>query len=433
MAATDIVMDNLEEPEVLPSRCRDPNARRLLREAVGCYQAGAHRAAVVSTWIAVVYDLFGKLRELAQAGDANAIAKVAEIEKAVDTHNVCLAQSIESTILTIAKGEFELVSSNEHDDLLRLYEDRHRCAHPSLNRAEEIYSPPPELVRLHLRNAVVHLLSHPPVQGRAALARLQQEVDSDFFPKTSSEAEAYFRGGIFARMKDSLLRGFCGATISSCLTDETLALKLFNRRVRALMALRSIQPGVVNSVLSAKLSPAARRASDAGFERVLLFVATVADSFAFLDSDVKLRAETFVKHADVNSSPVFFRSALRVAELADAGRERLNEVSGPGISQLLRLEKRPEFLDRAVELYVGSSSWNMSNTLALTVILPNAEALSEGHIRRILDAFAVNLELYESAQRAEVLRALNKTGRADPTAFASALAKCAVKPEDVAN
>jgi hypothetical protein len=44
-------------------------ARSYLREAVDCYNAGLYRAAIVTTWVAVVFDLIEKIRELALSGD----------------------------------------------------------------------------------------------------------------------------------------------------------------------------------------------------------------------------------------------------------------------------------------------------------------------------------------------------------------------------
>jgi hypothetical protein len=52
------------------TRCRTEEARTYVAEAVACYKAGAYRSCIVATWIAVVYDLIAKVRELASGGDA---------------------------------------------------------------------------------------------------------------------------------------------------------------------------------------------------------------------------------------------------------------------------------------------------------------------------------------------------------------------------
>src|SRR5260370_21301770 len=157
-------------------RCRDDKTRHFLAEATACYKAGAFRAAIVSTWIAVVFDFIAKLCELDRTGDVEARSLLAEFERVEQEKDIKiaipLAQALERTLLEKAKDQFELLSSLEYKDLLRLHEDRHRCAHPSMHSIEDPYQPTGELVRYHLRNAVEFLLQHPPMQAKAAQERI---------------------------------------------------------------------------------------------------------------------------------------------------------------------------------------------------------------------------------------------------------------------
>ncbi len=61
--------------------CRNEEGRGYIAEAVACYKAGAYRACIVSTWIAVVFDLLSKIRELALSGDAEAQLIVDDLNK----------------------------------------------------------------------------------------------------------------------------------------------------------------------------------------------------------------------------------------------------------------------------------------------------------------------------------------------------------------
>jgi len=434
-------MSDLEDPDMSPGRCRDPNARQLILEAVRSHQTGAQRAAIVSIWIAVVYDLFGKLRELAQAGDANAQKTVEEIDRAVNDHNVTSAQKIEAGILKEARDKFGLLTANEHHDLERLYEDRHRSAHPSLNRPEEIYVPTPELVRLHLRNAVAHLLSQPPVQGRAALEHLQKEVDSDLFPKATADAAEYLRAGIYRRMKPVLVRDFCSAAIASCLNDPQITPVQFARRVRGINALRSINSDPVNDSLRDKLTPAARRVPDTSFHRVLRFLASINDACSRLEPDVQMRAQTYIANAKALELVQFIRYALVIPQFCEAARARVGDLTHAGLKHIFAEESReelvnfdvppPELLDRVVELYVASSSWATSNALAKTLIVPYSALLNAEQVSQLLCAFPTNQELYESSMRIEVLRALHETGHAEGKQLDVALEKCELDRTDL--
>jgi len=66
--------DSLVDIETLMLRCRADRAREYVQEAILCYRAGAYRSAIVNSWIAVVFDLIDKVRELALTGDAAAVA-----------------------------------------------------------------------------------------------------------------------------------------------------------------------------------------------------------------------------------------------------------------------------------------------------------------------------------------------------------------------
>lgn len=184
---------DIEDVDTLISLCRDEKTKLLFAEAIACYKAGALRAAIVATWIAVVFDFIAKFRELELTGDKNATSFLTELERMYVEKDaqkaIRLAQDFERTILDTAKNQFELLSSHHYRDLSRLYEDRHRCAHPSMHSLEEPYQPTEELVRSHLRNAVTCLLQHPPVQGKAAEERIWADIRSEYFPSTIQEAQ----------------------------------------------------------------------------------------------------------------------------------------------------------------------------------------------------------------------------------------------------
>lgn len=80
-------MRDLRELEAL---VRDPDSRPHFKEAVLAYQAGALRAAVVETWVAVAVDLTNKIRYLADTGDGNAVQAVAGLDDAITRGKMAL-------------------------------------------------------------------------------------------------------------------------------------------------------------------------------------------------------------------------------------------------------------------------------------------------------------------------------------------------------
>ena len=71
----------LSDLDELVLKCRDQKAKSYIREAVACYKAGAFRSAIVSTWIAVSFDILDKLKELSLAGDKEAERQIESFDK----------------------------------------------------------------------------------------------------------------------------------------------------------------------------------------------------------------------------------------------------------------------------------------------------------------------------------------------------------------
>lgn len=163
----------------------DANVRAYAEEAVNSYFAEAYRAAIVSIWIAVVYDLYQKIRYLAQQYNDRAakecIEKIDEIRNHEDKKQVA---AWERTILKKAYEEIHMITETEYNHLNRIQEDRHRCAHPVLDSEGFLFQPSPELTRTHIRTAIETLLSKPAIMGKAAIDALVRDVEkSSYFPQ----------------------------------------------------------------------------------------------------------------------------------------------------------------------------------------------------------------------------------------------------------
>jgi len=150
---------------------RDRESRRLIGEAIAAYRGGALRSAIMSTWIAVAYDIIAKARELAGQGEAAPRAFVAELDKGIAAKDKRKLQAIESELLDKANSDLQLLAPHEYAALARLQEDRHLCAHPAFVVEDELFQPTPELVRAHIVHAQQHLLIHAPLQGKSAVRR----------------------------------------------------------------------------------------------------------------------------------------------------------------------------------------------------------------------------------------------------------------------
>ena len=203
---------SLGDLDELVLRCRTEEGRKYILEAVTCYKAGAYRACIVATWVAVVYDLISKIWELALVGDPNAQQIVADLNRwqpliaQNDLGAIKKSLELERGIVDTCNTQFGFFEGMEVMDLTRLHDDRNRCAHPSYQGMETPYSPSGELARAHLVHAIQHILSQAPVQGRAAAAQVLRLVTSQYFPLEVDKAKVQLKSLGLDRARDSVVR-----------------------------------------------------------------------------------------------------------------------------------------------------------------------------------------------------------------------------------
>lgn len=172
----------LADLEALLLDILDENIRAYAGEAIASYSVGAYRSAIVSIWIAVVYDLYKKFRELSEVFDDLAAKRcIEEINKIRNNADKKRVTAWERTILDNAFNDVKMLTSIEYDHLDRIQQDRHRCAHPALDSEGFLFQPSPELARTHIRTAIEVLLSQPPVIGKAAGNALIRDVEGRYF------------------------------------------------------------------------------------------------------------------------------------------------------------------------------------------------------------------------------------------------------------
>ncbi|MBF2018366.1 MAG: hypothetical protein IGS23_24835 [Rivularia sp. T60_A2020_040] len=280
-------------------RCRDKQAKKIIQEAVACYRTGAFRSCIVSTWNAVVFDFLHKLRELELLENTEASKLLKDFE------NLSLASDLkvrelwkfESEIPNKALSTFELISPMEKSDIERLFEDRSRCAHPSMVSLEEPFEATAELARYHLRSAVMHLLQRPPVQGRSALNQIWQAIKSEYFPTDIENAVSSLSKGPLARARCSLIKNVVIGLTKSLLNEE-LPEDERERQFAALNAVSKMYPKETNETLNAQLSTIILRVVDTGWDKVIIYLDTVK-AWESTSEPCQIKARTFIERLDI--------------------------------------------------------------------------------------------------------------------------------------
>lgn len=399
------MIERLTDLDELVLRCRTEQAKVYISEAVACYRIGAFRSCIVATWVAVVYDILHKLDELTLTGDKNAEQyrhQFEEYRKAADISN---SLQFERNILDIAKSEFDLLTPMEYEDFQRLMLDRNRCAHPSMNGYDEIYTPTAELTRYHLRNAVHHLLQHPPVQGKAALDRLLQEVQSQYFPTNYKDAIAYFQQGPLLRPRDALTRNFIIVLVKSLLFNE-VELTAASRYATALNAVRHMHRQVAENTLDQKLNELVRQVKDEQISQIIIFLVLVWDTWIFLQTDTKTRLTNFISNCKVDLLIDLFIFIISQSSLRKIFISRADKFSESEMRAFIAQKPIAELKDRALVIYSNARSFDHANNIANSIIIPLLEHFDDADIDVLQKIAIENKEIAGSYQLIGILEQL---------------------------
>ena len=404
----------LEDLDELTLRCRDHRAREYISEAVAAYRAGAFRSAIVASWIAVCFDVIGKLRELSLAGDKAAEVYVDQVDEIRRKDDLSGALKFERELLQLAKDKFELLSPIEYVDLERLQADRNRCAHPSLTSDGLAYRPPAELARLHIHSAVTHLLQHPPVQGKYALERILSEIDSPYFPTTKTEARIAFAPGPLSRPRASLIRNLVVVLLKAMLLEA----RNYTRRkqlIAALGALQEMHPIECSTTLGSSLSEICRRASDDKLQYQIELLEDDPGCWEYMDEDLHQKLVAVVDQlpsSEIETIPFL----LRFAPLARSAMARLRRITIKELESSLFFDFPPQIGDVIVGNYLRAGSFESANNWGKHIAFYASE-ISADQVRLLITGAAANSQIQGSHQFRPLLQKLREAGKLDAGQF----------------
>lgn len=385
-----VVIESLADIEVLAMRCRSEQSKGYVAEAIQCYRVSAYRAAIVSTWIAVVFDLIDKIREVAVSGDATAKSLEARYETYIaqieqnNSSGIKSALEFEREILEICRDKLQFFDPQQFVDLIRLREDRHRCAHPSFQRVGIPYQPSAEQARLHIRNAVVHVLAQLPVQGKAALAELKALVSSAYFPTDSRKAFAQLQNSGLKNGTDALIRGFIDQLVFGFIADgDSLFYK--TQVYAAINATFELYPGLVEDRLRKQLNKVIRDVPDNYFSGACALAVYVGPAWMVLEQTSKDKVIRFIEAGPAAEVLHHLEALSGFDELRAAVELRVSNLSFEELAEAISFHGlRLAAKERALQLLSQVGSWDRANEVFSKVVLPLFGCLTVQDIERII-------------------------------------------------
>ena len=381
---------SLSDLESLALTCKSDQSREYISEAIRCYGAAAYRAAIVNTWIAVVYDLIEKIRELSLTGDEVAKSINAEHERYIrqieqkNSDGLKGALEFERLIIEVCRDKLQFFDAQQFLDLDRLRQDRHRCAHPSFQRLSVPYDPPAEQARLHIRNAVVHVLSQPPVQGKAALNKLKELVSSEYFPLNKKDAILQLKHVGINSLTDPAINGFVDMLVYSFLDGND---RLFYKGTvySAMEAVLEIFPVQVEARLRKQFNKLLHSVPENVTCGACALVSHTDFSWGLLDDAVKDWVASFVKKGPTSQVLPLLPHFSSRAGLEPVVKRRIETMSLPDLRAAVSEHGlRSAAKDRSLHFLSKSGTWDSTNQIFNDLIFPIYDALTKDDVIRIM-------------------------------------------------
>lgn len=402
----------LSDLDELVLTCHDPRSKAYIKESVECYKAGAYRASVVSCWIAVAFALVDKIRELAATGDKAAQEQAARFERIQNSHDIPGALSFEKELPDMALKKFEFISHLEHQDLVRLVEDRNRCAHPSQVSDTQVFEASAELARLHIYNSIKSILSQPITQGKSSLERIMQDMDSRYFPSKAEDVYAYLNEGPLRRPKVALYRNFLQITTKTITTHEMNSAKRF-RALNSLLAMKKMHPILWQSEFPNALQKIIENITNENdLGHTILFVIVFnkeLNAWDYLSPAQKLRMSSFI----LNSPTAMIGDLDIILDLTEdhplnvAAKERIKKTNLEELKSTTWVFYIPaEAFERTLELYAQSKSFAEANDIGKLLKVQISELLNaKPQLDKLIKIAKKNDQVKNSNEFVQILKA----------------------------
>lgn len=386
--------NTLSDLDELLSTVRERESRRLIEEAIAAYRGGALRPAIVATWIAVVADLFAKIRETASGGDKAAIQYIAELEDAVEKKLLPKLQEIERGLLDKASRDFSLFTPHEQTDLERLLDDRHMCAHPALVRKEVLFQPTPELVRTHIVHAIHHVLSKDPVQGKAALDQILKDLLSPSFPTEKERIKRFLKGKYLSNPKPALIRNLLEALFKIATGSEP---DFAGKEDRVALSFAAV--GECQAALFDDYAPAIVRKVSARLEADRLMylprlASTDARIWQWIPEPQRIQVAQLTKGASDEKLKVFgVYEATGVSELSEIIESRFGALERQSKIAFLSGQPIPRYKKEIIELFATAPNYRTAESLMQSLILPYVPYFDVSDVTKVLKAVEENAQI----------------------------------------
>lgn len=353
---------------------KNNNSKEYLREAIISYRAGAYRAAITSTWIAICVDVIQKILELANAGDLEAVKLEARLH-GINPNDVSSMLTFEKDILRIAQEDLEIISLIERNQLERIQLDRNICAHPTFSPDGIQFIPKSELARAYIVMAGDYLLCVNPVKGKIILDTIFNFINSNSFPEDEAKIFETLKSDFYlGRVKESVYRNLFILILKRIFrNDELVSEELLKKMTYTLSAIEKLNNGIYNIVSKEKFIPLITDASDVNFERLYIILYYKPELWNLTDSAIKNRLEQLLKSMNEDELVKNKIGSLvdSIQNIRNSFIERVKNTPENEIHSLCKKLPCIALVDSAINIFIHSYTFSDAYTNGLMLLVFN--------------------------------------------------------------
>lgn len=380
--------------DLLVSQVLNPNSRQYALEAIACFRAGSYRAAILSTWVALTYDLIHKIRDIASIEGGSAQLFIETFDTNVENETLDKLLKVEREILKVAK-DFELISNREFYELEKLRSDRHRCAHPSFSSEDDLFQPSPEQVRFNLVNALSFVLTQKPIQGKKAIERIIGFTKSANFPEDYQEAKKLLESQYFRNTKQTIIFNVCKILIKELIRTDWLKVDptLRSKYLFVLKAIFEADSKSVTPIFTSVLNACVDVVDEFSGLNCMSIVWVDLSLWNSLNAANRQLVKSLIGRGVADRSG-YLLDCLSVVELADSVQSRLSAISDESLVAMASENPnkilKPYLLERFCEDPNFTKTRDFGNKLAGSY----SKFLSASDVKRILASAVSSNQIY---------------------------------------
>lgn len=383
--------------EELVLKCRNETARMNIQESIKCYYAGAYRSSIISTWLAVFYDVLEKYKELSLLGDDQATKDYDKYQSIFEKNDIQQGLTFERDLVDNIYKKYEFITHSEYVDLLRLREDRNRCAHPRLDLNLEVYMPSAELARSHIRSAVEFLLQYPATAGKQALSIILDSLESSVLKNNKESVLTLISATPIKKLKKS--------TVNQLLKELTHKITVskfnaFGKYFWVMEMIDELYPQYAQEFFITKFNPIIRKSTITNdFQLIVLNYALKPKYFSILDEDILKRIEVFIEDMMVNSHSDILvldkiSKAVEIPIVQSWGLARINKLSIDDYKKIGEAEYGGAILNRFIDIFIDSPNYE-STQKYFSIYRDISFKWTKIQLQKILDGAYRNSQIYD--------------------------------------